>query len=222
MGFENYAVKGGEEMEKGGWIDITQPLTNGMANWPGDTPFNFELGVTKEQSGSVNIGEIRTSLHMGTHADAPFHFDEAGKKLHELDVKIYIGRAKVIDVTMHAYLGRSELEAYDLDGAERLLLKTSETNNPFVFPQSFIELRPDIGPYLGEKGIFLLGIDVPSVDRTDSKDLPTHHALGDNGICIVENLMLADTEPGDYELIALPLAIQDADGSPVRAVIRKI
>ncbi|MGM9920576.1 MAG: arylformamidase [Bhargavaea sp.] len=209
-------------MEKRRWIDITQPLTNGMAHWPGDTPFRFELGVTKEQSGSVNIGEIRTSLHMGTHADAPFHFDENGKRLHELDVNTYIGKAKIIDVTMHPSLGRSELEGYNLDGVERLLLKTSGTNNPFVFPESFIELRPDIGPYLKEKGIFLLGIDVPSVDRTDSKDLPTHHSLGDNGIHIVENLMLADVEPGDYEFIALPLAIQDADGSPVRAVIRRI
>ncbi|EMR06019.1 Kynurenine formamidase [Bhargavaea cecembensis DSE10] len=208
-------------MEKKRWIDITQPLTNDMAHWPGDTPFRFELGVTKEQSGSVNIGEIRTSLHMGTHADAPFHFDGTGRKLHELDVNTYIGRARVIDVTAHPSLGRSELEDYDLEGVERLLLKSSETNNPLVFPETFIELLPDIGPYLRELGIFLLGIDVPSVDRTDSKELPTHHSLGDNGIHIVENLMLADVEPGDYDFIALPLAIHGADGSPVRAVIKK-
>ena len=209
-------------METGRWIDITQPLTNDMAHWPGDTPFSFDLGVTKEQSGSVNIGEIRTSLHMGTHADAPFHFDETGKKLHELDVNTYIGRARIIDVTMYTSLGQNELEGYDLEGAGRLLLKTSETNNPLVFPESFIELQPDIGPYLKSVGVFLLGIDVPSVDRTDSKELQTHHSLGDNGIHIVENLMLADAEPGDYEFIALPLAIHGADGSPVRAVIRKI
>lgn len=209
-------------METGRWIDITQPLTNDMAHWPGDTPFRFDLGVTKEQSGSVNIGEIRTSLHMGTHADAPFHFDEAGKKLHELDVNTYIGRARIIDVTMYTSLGQNELEGYDLEGAGRLLLKTSETNNPLAFPESFIELQPDIGPYLKSVGVFLLGIDVPSVDRTDSKELQTHHSLGDNGIHIVENLMLADAEPGDYEFIALPLAIHGADGSPVRAVIRKI
>lgn len=209
-------------MQKNRWIDITQPLTNDMAHWPGDTPFRFALGVTKEQSGSVNIGEIRTSLHMGTHADAPFHFDGAGKKLHELDVNTYIGKARIIDVTRYTSLGQTELEGYDLEGVGRLLLKTSKTNNPLVFPESFIELRPDIGPYLKSIGVFLLGIDVPSVDRTDSKELQTHHSLGDNGIHIVENLMLADAEPGDYEFIALPLAIHGADGSPVRAVIRKI
>ena len=65
-------------MEKKKWIDISQPLTNEMAVWPGDTPFSFQLSFTKEQTGSVNIGQITTSVHSGTHIDAPFHFDHEG------------------------------------------------------------------------------------------------------------------------------------------------
>ena len=39
---------------------------------------------------------------------------------------------------------------------------------------------------------------------------------------ILENIVLDKVEPGDYQLIALPLPLADADGSPVRAVIKPI
>lgn len=207
-------------MKEGNWTDITQLLRNGMANWPGDTPFEFALAATKEETGSANIGQMTTSLHIGTHADAPFHFEETGKQLHQLDPNTYIGTARVIDVTKFPSVGRTELEQFNLDGARRLLLKTSEKNDPMTFPEDYKELHPDIGPLLQEKGIILLGIDIPSVDLIHSKELATHHSLHEAGVHIIENLMLADVEPGDYEFIALPLAIHGADGSPVRAVIR--
>jgi arylformamidase len=75
---------------------------------------------------------------------------------------------------------------------------------------------------LRDRGVILLGLDVPSVDRIDSKDLPIHHALGSHGIAILESVDLTRVEPGVYELIALPLKVVGADGSPVRAVLKEI
>ncbi len=69
--------------------------------------------------------------------------------------------------------------------------------------------------------MILLGLDVPSVDQIDSKDLPIHHALGSLGIMILESVDLTRVEPGVYELIALPLKIAGGDGSPVRAILRE-
>jgi arylformamidase len=63
---------------------------------------------------------------------------------------------------------------------------------------------------------------VPSVDALDSKDLPVHHALGRHGIAILESLGLAGVPEGVYELVALPLRLAGADGSPVRAVLRAL
>lgn len=207
-------------MEK--WIDISQPLTNNMAVWPGDTPFSFRLSFTKEQTGSVNIGQIITSVHTGTHIDAPFHFNDNGQKVHELDIDMYIGPARVIDVSNCESIGRTELEGFVLEGVSRLLLRTMTGRNPDVFPEKYPVLREDVGPFLKEKGIRLLGIDTPSVDPVDSKKMLAHHSLHENGIYILENIVLDKAEPGKYELIALPLAIEGADGSPVRAVIRPI
>jgi arylformamidase len=75
---------------------------------------------------------------------------------------------------------------------------------------------------LAAQGVVLIGVDVPSVDVLDSKDLPIHHALGRHGIAIVENLVLTEVPRGIYELIALPLKLVGADGAPVRAVLREM
>lgn len=209
-------------MTKKGWIDISQPLTNSIAHWPGDTPFSYETAFSKEQTGSVNIGRITTSLHTGTHVDAPFHFNDKGEKILDLDIELYIGPARVIDVSAYEAVDSEVLKKFDLEGAERVLLRTAVPNNSEVFPNRIPELTPDMADYLGSKGVRLLGVDVPSVDQLDSKEMETHHALYRNGIHILENIMLDEVEEGNYELIALPLPIKDGDGSPVRAVIRPI
>ena len=66
----------------------------------------------------------------------------------------------------------------------------------------------------------LLGVDVPSVDALDSNDLLVHHLLIGHGIVILESLFLRDVPAGEYELIALPLKLDGADGAPVRAILR--
>ena len=203
------------------WIDISQPLHNGIAEWPGDTPFTYEVRFIEEFTGSVNIGKLTTSTHMGTHIDAPFHYDDEGAKVDELPIDVYIGKARVIDVTGLESVGRSDLEAIDFGGASRILLKTGSRPSPDVFPDTYTVLRADIGPLLQERGVKLIGVDTPSVDPEPSKTLDAHHSLHANGVLILENIVLDEVEPGDYELIALPLPLQGADGSPVRAVVRK-
>ena len=74
--------------------------------------------------------------------------------------------------------------------------------------------------WLADREVVLLGVDVPSVDRIASKDLPNHHALYRAGIHILEGLELDAAPVGPCELVALPLRLRGADASPVRAVIR--
>ncbi|WP_100012464.1 arylformamidase [Lentibacillus sediminis] len=204
------------------WIDISQPLTNDMAHFPGDTPFSFKLTYTKEQTGSVNIGQMTASLHNGTHIDAPYHYDSNGKTVDQLDLDRYIGKTAVLDVSQTDTITAAVLSELEWEQTERVLIRTSLPNDPARFPETMPFLDPDVAPYLQERGVKLLGVDMPSVDAADSKDLATHHALYKHGINILENLMLDHVEPDVYQLIALPLAIHGADGSPVRAVLRPL
>lgn len=203
------------------WIDITQPLNKNIAEWPGDTPFSYEVEVTKEQSGSVNIGKLTMSTHIGTHTDAPFHYDDEGLRILDLPIELYIGRAFLLDVTGVNCVTRAHLESADFEGAERLLLKTGSHPTPERFPKCFTVIAEDVGALLQERGVRLLGVDTPSVDSEESQDLLAHHSLYRHDVIIIENLVLDSLEEGQYELIALPLALAEADGSPVRAVVRK-
>ncbi len=196
-------------------------LSNETPEWPGDTPFSYELTWTKEESGSVNVGRIRTSTHMGTHIDAPFHFDTKGTKVHEIDVERYMGTAVVIDVTGKKNISTEDLVERVSDFPAIVILKTNSWNNRLTFPDSIPNLDPKIGYFLKQKGVKLLGVDLPSVDALDSKELPTHHALHQHDVYILEGLILDEIKEGNYRLIALPLKIEGSDGSPVRAVLIK-
>lgn len=202
------------------WIDITQPLTNDIAHWPGDEPFQYETTVTKEQSGSVNIGRIISSTHTGTHVDAPFHFLQDGKRILDLDIERYIGPCEVIDVSAFSTINEVALRAVITSPTKRLLIKTALPNVPQRFPDKVPPITPDGAAYMASLGVQLVGVDVPSVDPLDSKELAGHHALYDHDIYILENVMLDQVDIGTYDLIALPLALAEGDGSPVRAVIK--
>ncbi|AZU64261.1 arylformamidase [Neobacillus mesonae] len=204
------------------WIDISQPLDNRIVVWPGDTPFSYKVTWSKEESGSVNVGQITMSTHTGTHIDAPFHFDNDGKRVIELDVNLYIGRARVIHLPKPSSIGIKELSGVELEGVTRLLIRTDAWTDRSVFPAAIPEIEPELAYYLGNKGIQLLGLDLPSVDPIDSKELSAHHELTRHGIHILEGLVLDHIDSGDYELAALPLSLVEADGSPVRAVLRRV
>ncbi|MBT2584140.1 arylformamidase [Planococcus sp. ISL-109] len=201
-------------------IDISMPLDATTPEWPGDTPFSYRLSVTKQQSGSVNIGELQTSTHIGTHIDAPFHYDEDGMKTDELPLAVYLTTAQVMDVT-----GPEQVRVTDLDklkeGVEAVLLKTAAWQDRSVFPKIWPIFDPAIAEWLEVNGIRLLGVDVPSVDPETSKDLPMHHAMNRHGRFILEGIVLDDVTPGVYQLAALPLKIRGGEGSPVRAVLYK-
>ncbi|MEB7724106.1 cyclase family protein [Mammaliicoccus fleurettii] len=202
------------------WIDITQPLTNDIANWPGDEPFRFELSATKEETRSVNIGCISTSTHIGTHMDAPFHFDNDGIKIHEIDVNRLIGEATLVEVIGEALITREILEGFDIKGTI-IMIKTKSQAHADVFPDTVPVLTEEAIAYLSSIGIKVFGIDVPSVDDIDSKTLDNHHAFNRYDIINIENLLLEDVTQGYYDFIGLPLNIVGADGSPIRATIAK-
>jgi arylformamidase len=203
------------------WIDISQRLDEKVAVWPGDTPFTYKVNWSKEEGDSVNAGQINMSVHTGTHIDAPFHFDNKGKRVIDLDLDLYVGSARVIHLPNKISIGVNELSSIDLAGVTRLLIRTDAWRDKSEFPQTIPHIQPELSVYLSKLGIRLIGLDLPSVDPLDSKELLTHHELAAHGIHILEGLVLDDVLPGDYELAALPLPLVEADGSPVRAVLKK-
>jgi arylformamidase len=95
----------------------------------------------------------------------------------------------------------------------------SYAKRPDGFDTGMAHATPELADWLGERGAVLLGIDTDSMDAFDSKDLPAHHRLTARGVAILEGIDLSRVQPGEYTLVALPLRLEGADASPVRAVL---
>lgn len=205
-------------------FDISRPLFNGLAPWPGDTAFHFELKWKMAEGATVNVGAVTMGVHNGSHADAPFHFQEGADTIEGMSLETYFGEAVVVDLTNQFKDGeRREITIADLgpaaNSAPRLLLKTGVWKDPKIFPEWIPVIASDVPKWLGAHNVKLLGLDLPSVDPIEAKVLVNHHALAAASIAIVESLDLSGVEAGTYHFSALPLRINGGDAAPVRAIL---
>lgn len=208
--------------------DVSPPLHDGIAVWPGDVAYRrqltTEIGAAISPSGpawELTVSSIHTTLHVGAHADAPNHFTAGAAGIEAVPLSPYRGLCQVIhcDKPRGSLIGPEDLAGLALQ-APRLLFKTGSFPNPDAFNTDFVAFAPSLIAWLVQRGAVLVGIDTPSVDPFDSKSLPAHHATrSGRGISILEGLDLHETNPGLYELIALPLKLRGADASPVRATL---
>lgn len=202
-------------------LDVSQPVSSRSAGFPGDVPFSCGWTARLEEGASVNVGWVKTSPHVGTHVDAPFHFVEGGARVGGLDVGAFVGPAVVVDARGRDSLDARLLAGVDLRASPRVLFRTQERASVESFQDKFPVLTEDAVGMLADAGVRLVGVDVPSFDPADSKSLPVHHALARAGIVNVENLLLDDVAAGRYELLAAPVRWTDLDAAPLRALLRR-
>jgi arylformamidase len=187
-----------------------------------DTPYTEDFLVRIGPDYPVNVGRFTASTHCGTHADAPLHYDARGATIGNLPLDPFIGMCRVIDARGDGPLCLpAEIERSLSRAPPRILLRLVDGHDPNSWPAGFRALAPETVNLLAQHGVVLVGIDTPSVDPETSKDLPAHNAARNTDMRILENLVLSHVEPGDYELIALPIKFVSLDASPVRAILRR-
>lgn len=199
-----------------GWIDISRPLHPQIPVWPGDRPFKLEQ---RRETGFV-LSSFSTTCHVGTHLDAPLHFDETAVGVEGVSLARCVGPAEVV----RTQISSGALMPQDLpDGwtpsTSRVLIRTNSYPLDGTIEDGFAGLSADLVHWFADRGVELLGIDTPSVDIYKSGDHPAHHALLDRGLTWIEGLWLDAAEPGTYLLIALPILLEGAEAAPVRAIL---
>jgi len=202
--------------------DVTIPLSSDTPVYPGDPPVNIEQKMSISNGDLANVSYYGFSSHAGTHVDPPSHLIDNGLTVDELLLELLIGRATVIEIKSPC-IDKVALGEVDLTATVRVLFKTSNSQlwNKKEFIEDYVYIAPDAAQMLVDSGIKLVGIDYLSVDKFDSAKLPSHITLLNNGVVIIEGLNLAEIEPGDYELICLPLKIKGGDGAPARVILRR-
>jgi arylformamidase len=206
-------------------IDISPRLAPDLAVFPGDTPLSRELLLELERGDPVTLSTLRSTVHLGAHVDAPSHYGAGAASIDELPLKRFVGPCRVTRVPVEAGALVSWTAVREsLGGREatpRLLLATGMYPDATRFDRNFAGIEPAVVRELCRQGVELLGVDTPSVDPADSKELPAHAACLESGITILEGLVLDGVAAGAYELIALPLRLIGFEASPVRAILRR-
>jgi len=148
------------------------------------------------------------SAHLGSHADAPCHVLAGGATIGQVGLEAYIGPARVVELAGKGEIGPDDLPEKSLR-VRRVLFRSR--GRAFLSPLAALRLA--------DTGTILVGTDAPSIDPADAEDLPAHRALLSRGVALLEHLALDEIEEGTYQLVALPLRLDDLDASPVRAIL---
>lgn len=201
------------------WIDVTIPMRPSMTVWPGDPPFTMVPAARIADGAGCNVSTLTLSTHTGTHCDAPWHFDDDGKKLHEVSPDIFFGDALIVDLPAVTIIRAPDLPTEKLP--PRVLFKTRNSNRPHDAPfmKDYVALDHCAARRCVEDGVRLVGVDYLSVAPYKQDRQETHHILLRANVFVVEGLLLKEFPAGKYPFVVLPMHIVGADGAPCRAFI---
>ncbi len=180
-----------------------------------------------KRGANITLSTLRATVHLGAHADGPNHYGNDAPAIDERSLDYYLGPCQVIRANVGcgqrvgvSHLGSQISNLKSQIKAPRVLIATGTFPDPEKWNNDFAALDPAMVDALHALGVMTIGIDTPSVDLFESKDLPAHQRFLANDMAILEGLVLRDVPAGVYELIALPLRLVGFDASPVRAVLR--
>lgn len=203
--------------------DISLPISHTLTVWPGDPRILITQVAHIERGDMATVSRMDMSAHSGTHVDAPAHFVLNGATVETLDLNVLVGPVQVFDVRPASSISAAVLESLSLHPAiTRVLFRSSNSDRWAAgesdFSEDFVAVSADGARWLVEHGIRLVGVDCLSVAPFHDL-IPTHVILLEAGVIPIEGLNLSRIEPGDYELVCLPLNIVGSDGSPARAIL---
>ncbi len=203
--------------------DISLNLSPETVRWITAQPFELIERKRKSRGDANNSSSMHTSVHAGTHVDAPFHFVDDGATIEQLPPDLFMGPARVCAVDVEREIGSSDVARLALAGEKRVLFKTRNSSllHKPEYDPSFVAFSVGGARALADLGVQLVGLDYLSVAHADEQ-VPVHRAFLDRGMVLLEGIDLSRVPPGRYELICLPVKLAGSDGAPCRAVLREL
>jgi arylformamidase len=202
-----------------GWIDVSRPLGPDTPVWPGDRRVSLDAVSIDD----LTVSSVTMTCHAGTHVDAPTHLVAAGVAVHEIPIGRFIGPAEVVRLPVGCRLARpGDLPVGWTPRTAKVLLRSDSHPRHARFEDGFAAVTAELVGWLADHGVETLGIDTPSVDEYESRELEAHRALVDRGMTWIESLDLHGVEAGVYLMVALPLPLRGTEAAPLRALLKKL
>lgn len=194
-----------------------------------DVTRTYEVGMTKyyklpepvlerqakiEEGARCNVSRYELPCHLGTHMDSPYHFDQNGTKIDELDVNRLVGRARLVRFKFPKTVTKEDLQAIDFEGSKIVVfsfgLESEDREEPYFTEEA--------AKYLVEElGIELLCTDNLNVDV--GRPRPIHEILLFGGVYIAEGLTLENVPEGWYNCVALPIKLKGLEAAAARVLL---
>src|SRR5688500_5520529 len=76
-------------------LDISPPITDRLAVWPGDTPPTREVLLDMGRGANITLSTLRATVHLGAHADAPSHYGADAPSIEARGLDLYLGPCRV-------------------------------------------------------------------------------------------------------------------------------
>lgn len=207
-------------------IDVTLTMRSDMPTWPGEPGPKIEPHSRIADGRPANVSILTFGDHTGTHVDPPLHMLQDGYGVDELPLDAMLGPARVLRYDGATHITAEWLETQHVPRTvTRLLVRTRNSElwrRPgHEFDQGFIALVESAAEWCVAHGIVLVGVDYLSIEPFGSSPQghPVHKTLLRKGAVIIEGLDLHAVEPGDYELLCLPLKVRRGDGAPARVIL---
>lgn len=203
-------------------VDLSHEININMSVYTKEEiPKMHDLATIKKDGYNEKILKICT--HTGTHIDSPYHMIERGRTIDKFDLNEFLGKALIIDVTKYKDIDIKSIIKYKekIENSDFVILKTGWEKyfGSEQYLKDYPSLTEEAAKWLCEFNIKGIGIDAISIDKMDSIDFEIHNIIFSKDKFIIENLNnLYKIENESFILIAVPLKIQSADASPVRAI----
>jgi arylformamidase len=204
--------------------DISLPVSPDMPVWPGDPSVVLEQVSSMDAGAHDNVSRLACGVHTGTHVDAPHHFMNDHRTVESLSLDVLTGPVQVVQIPDEVNVVTADVleKAAVKPGTLRLLLKTRNSQlwerGAKEFFTGFVGISADGADWLVKNGLKLIGIDYLSV-APYKQSIPTHRALLEVGMVILEGVNLSAIQPGLYDLYCLPLKLVGSDGAPTRVIL---
>jgi kynurenine formamidase len=216
-----------------GVVDLSRRVDDATQVYPGDPEVRLEPATTLAAHG-VNVLGVHIGSHSGTHVDAPYHFVEDGARIDELDPRLFVGPATVLDVRGKGQRERvtaEDLRPYEnrLSGGVIAVVRTGweeHYGTPLYYDHPFLDRGA--AQLLLDAGVRTVAVDALNVDETvlegeQPDGYPAHHLILGAGGVIAENLANLGAIDFPEPLISLlPIKLGGSDGAPVRAVAMEV
>jgi len=220
------------------FLVLSHPLSGETPVWPGNPPAaDIELVDSTARGDIANTTILRLFSHSGTHVDTPWHFNPDGPAAWQLPVERFVFEApRLIEVPAgeRTVIGPELLQphAATIAEADLLMLHTGwsarRAGEPARYAVEGPMLAPEAARWLLGAGPNLRAIATDAISIAAPWDfrraVETHHVLmgvgRDDGrfVLIYEDVHLVPEAARATRVLAWPLFVEGADGSPVTIV----